>query len=424
MSLNRNIQALVTCADVIRGNPSLQESFAQLQVPSPLAQADSNANAGTTNGDSPLVYVIDALLDLTLSVSAVDAFDVRYAACQCIKAYFSKHSEIRLHFLKRAIEGYKSEVDETANVLAVLLRPRAEDVTNNPYRTWFAAIITFHLIFENPEAKSMAMAVTEGDAEDGEEVVTSIQTIAAHITSGLNREQDSRVVTGLLILLLGWVFEDFDAVNNFLEEGSNVQSLIQYMVRPTSADELVQGLCAMLLGGLYEFSTKDSPVSRRDLHTILLSKLGREQYLDRLSKLRGHPLMRDFEVLPQKLDASTSSSGRLPDVFFDDVFVDFFKDNYSRMLRAIDREPGLEISVLTDGVQKGISRELVDSLRGQLAEKEKTLQEAQASAALLDTRLAQEQAKQKKISELARSDLSKAEADAEAMRQEHANALE
>ncbi|KAF5510336.1 Intracellular protein transport protein USO1 [Colletotrichum siamense] len=366
-------EALETCADIIKGNASLQEGFAQLQVPSPL---DTHTPVEVSQPNSAFqVYVIDGLLDLALGVEDTEAFDLRLAASDCLKAYFYSHADIRLHFLRRAIEGHKTGADETANVLTVLLRPSPNADITNPYRSWFAATIMFHLVFDNPEAKSLAMAVTEGDAESGEEVVTSIQIVAAHLISGLNREGDSRVVVGYLMLLLGWLFEDLDAVNDFLGEGSNTQSIIQAINHPYPSGEIVQGLCAMLLGVLYEFSTKDSPIPRTDFHSILVSRMGRERYIDKLSKLRSNSLVRDFEVIPQKL--SNSGSGKLPDVYFDATFVEFFKDNYSRILRGIDRDPGLEISVVSNGVQKGVSRELVDSLRSQLAEKDQALQEAQ-----------------------------------------------
>ncbi|GJC82421.1 intracellular protein transport protein USO1 [Colletotrichum liriopes] len=408
-------EALVTCADIIRGNPSLQEGFAQLQVPSPL-EPQMPTKAGQTNGVVK-VYVIDGLLDLTLSVQELDAFDLRLAACDCLKAYFYNHADIRLHFLRRAIEGHDTGADETANVLTVLLRPSSDAAVANPYRSWFAATIMLHLVFDNPEAKSMAMAVTEGDAKNGEEVVTSIQTIAAHLVFGLNREQDSRVVVGYLMLLLGWLFEDLDAVNDFLGEGTNTQSLIQAVNHPYPSGDIIQGLCAMLLGVLYEFSTKDSPIPRADLHNILVSRMGRERYIDKLSKLRSDPLVRDFEVIPQKL--SNSGSGKLPDVYFDATFVDFFKDNYSRILRGIDRDPGLEISVVSNGIQKGVSRELVDSLRTQLTEKDQALQEAQVSLETISRQLGQEQADHRRTRETTALELARIKQVNEGMQRQH-----
>jgi intracellular protein transport protein USO1 len=405
-ALKFRFQALETCADVIRGNPSLQESFAHLQVPPPLP--DQTESEGAQANGVAKVYVIDGLLDLTLSVASMQAFDLRLAACECLKAYFSNHSDVRLHFLRRAIEGHKFGVDETANVLTVLLRPSAEALASDPYRLWFAAVIMFHLLYSNPAAKALAMTVTEGDEASGEEVITSIQTITAQLTAGLNRDDNPRVLVGYLMLLLGWLFEDMDGVNDFLGEGSNVQSLVQVVVQPRSTDEIVQSLCAMLLGVVYEFSTKDSPIPRATLQPVLMTQMGRDRYLDALAKLRKHPLVRYFEVLPQKLD--TSSPGKLPDVFFDGTFVDFLYDNFNRLGRAIDRDAGMEISVVTNGIQKGISRELVDSLRGQVSEKERAVQRLDAELASLGQRLDQEQGDHRRT----RDELSRSKATYEA----------
>ncbi|KAL6858653.1 ER to Golgi protein transport [Trichoderma novae-zelandiae] len=368
-------EALLACGDLIRNNMPVQEGFASLMVPPPL-----ESTAGTTsapNGPAK-IYIIDGLLDLTLNVHELSAFDLRYAACQCLKAYFSNHPEVKSHFLGRAIEGYQSGRDESANILSVLLRPPGDVFLSDPYRVWFAAVIAFHLLYDNPAAKAVAKGLTEGDASKGEEVVTSIQTITAHLLMRIRRDDDTRILVAHLMLLLGWLFEDLDAVNDFLSEGSNVQGLIQVISQPVRvAGELVQGLCAMLLGVVYEFSTKDSPIPRATLHSILESRLDRDGYLDRLTKLRNHPLLREFEVTPQTL--MSSPDGEEVSVFFDDLFVDFFKDNYSRAIRAIDRAPDMEVSVITNGAEQGVSRQLVDSLRQQIEEKDRAIQEANSA---------------------------------------------
>lgn len=365
--------------------------------------------------------MIDGLLDLALSVQSLLAFDLRRSACECLQAYFYKHPEVRSHFLRRAIEGHRSGADETANVLTTLLSAPAEMASGDPYRCWFAGVLMLHLIYDNPATKALAMEVTEGDEANGEEVVTSIQTITAHLLGSLGRGDDSRVIIGTLMLLLCWLFEDLDAVNDFLGEGSNVQGLIRGAVQNPHGDPIVQGLCAMLLGVVYEFSTQDSPIPRATLQTILAAGMGRDRYIEKLSKLRSHPFMRDFEVLPQKLNVATGQ--KLPDVFFDATFVDFFKDNYSRILRAIDREPGLEISVVTNGVQKGISREMVDSLRAQVAEKERALQDAQAELSNLGQQLGQEQADHRRAVESAALEASRVKSVNEGLQRHHGQEL-
>jgi hypothetical protein len=53
-----------------------------------------------------------------------------------------------------------------------------------------AAVLLFHLIYEDPEAKSLAMSVTEGNAEHGEEVITCVQAIAGNLIDGLQKGDD------------------------------------------------------------------------------------------------------------------------------------------------------------------------------------------------------------------------------------------
>ncbi|KAF4630488.1 hypothetical protein G7Y89_g7650 [Cudoniella acicularis] len=410
-------EALITCADLIRGNPSLQEAFAQLQVTSVLDEPPVEGAGAVQQNGIPKVYVIDGLLDLTLSVPSIAAFDSRLAACECIKAYFFNHPAIRKHFLRRAIDGHTSGADETANVLTTLLQPLDGHVSADPYRYWLAAVILFHLIYEDSDAKALAMSVVEGDASTGEEVVTCIQSITENLIIGIQKNVDERVLVAYLMLLCGWLFEDPDGVNDFLGEGSNIQSLVQAVLQAGPDGVLVPGLSAMLLGIVYEFSTKDSPVPRATIHPILASRLGRDQYIDRLMKLRGHPLLRDFEVLPQKL--SSAPPGGLPDVFFDKTFVEFVKDNFSRLMRAVDRDPGMEVPVIANGVQKGISREMVDSLRSQLEEKTKALTKSEEELISVGRQLGQEQADHRRAKETAAVELARIKHVNEALQRHH-----
>jgi hypothetical protein len=145
--------------------------------------------------------------------------------------------------------------------------------------------------------------------------------------------------------------------------------------------------------------------------------MGRDQYIDRLTKFRGHPLERDFEVLPQKLIAAPT--GGLPDVLFDKTFVDFVKDNFSRLLRAIDRDPGMEVPVVANGVQKGISREMVDSLRSQLEEKDKALQKSEEELLSRSRQLGQEQADNRRAKETSALELGRIKQVSEALQRHH-----
>ena len=415
-------QALATCADLIRGNSSLQESFAQSDVVSP-SEGPSKLSITKINGDAqdfrkarPTANVIQGLLDLSLAVSCVSSFDLRLAACECIQAYLYGHGPIRLHFLARARDGHVSDEHEADNVLTILLEGNVGR-TADPYRHWVAAVILFHLLYEDFDAKRLAMEITAGDASNGEEVVTCIQSLTENLVVGAQRGCDDRVSIAYLMVLCGWLYEDPDAVNDFLGEGSNIQSLIHMVLQQHPQKVLVAGLCAFLLGIIYEFSTKDSPVPRATLHEILTTRLGRERYNDKMIKLRASPFVRDYEV-----SAPTSAYenfGGLPEVYFDKTFVDFLKDNYSRVLRAMDRDPGIEVSVVTNGIQKGISRELVDSLRSQLEDRSHALQKAEADVLTVERKLGQEQADHRKAVEGAVLELNRIKNINESLQRHH-----
>ncbi|CAF9936591.1 MAG: hypothetical protein ALECFALPRED_006895 [Alectoria fallacina] len=411
-------EALVTAADLIRSNNSLQEGFAQRDVLSPRQEVVLQVN-GHANRQVPqsTVNVISGLLDLALAPSPTHGFDVRLSACECLKAYLCGHAAIRLHFLRRAIEGHTSDQIEADNIITILLDDPESSHGVDPYRSWISAVLLFHLLYEDFDAKNIAMSVAEGDAEHGEEVITCIQRLSSNLISGERKDEDPRVSIGYLMILCGWLYEDHDAVNDFLGEGSNVQSIVQLITGNSKSRIVVSGLCAFLLGIIYEFSTKDSPIPRATLHQILTTGLGREQYVDRITKLREHTMVRDFEVLQQGL--ASILPGGLPEVYFDKTFVDFLKDNFSRVMRAIDRPPGIEVAVVANGIQKGVSRELVDSLKSQVDAAEQTIQKLESEKLTLERKLGQEQADHRKAKDSATVELSRIKNINEALQRNH-----
>lgn len=411
-----------TCADLIRGNSPLQERFGDIEVIWGYESYGDKAAAAANGTTAPeRINVIEAFLKLSLQPSPNSLLDARLAACECMKAFFAHHAGIRMHVLRRAIEGHLSGQDRIPNILSVLLTAPESRGNADPYQVWMACVLMFHLIFDNSEGKATAMKVTEGDAESGEEVVTSVQTVVGNLITGLQRGDDERITVGYLMLLCGWLFEDPDVVNDLLGEGSSIQTLLQEIKHQRAPSKLVPGLCTVLLGIIYEFSTKDSPIPRVTLHKLLLEQLGREQYIDKITKLRECPLVRDFEVLPQT--AAGQVDGGLPEVFFDRSFVEFLKDNFSRLLRAIDREPGFEISVVSNGVEKGVSRELVDSLRAELEDRSQTVQKLENDLISLQRRLDQEQSDHRKTKDSTSHELLKAQQSTQSAQQAHEQEL-
>ncbi|KAI7512732.1 hypothetical protein KC347_g2232 [Hortaea werneckii] len=368
--------ALKCAAALIASNPPIQEAFAALTVEvhaaseptKPSGQVNgikstpsSNRGSARQSAEKPRTYVIEALLDLTLA-SPQDESSLRAAGCTLIQAYLTGHDRIRWHFLQRAIAGH-SEHEQAANVLTTLLHPGAE-----PHSIVFASWIVADLLADHPEAKAALAAVTEGNETEGEDVLTSIQALSSQLQSALQPTPDERLIAayaGLLTLLL-WEFAT--GVNDLLAEGSGLVQALVTAANPNSGDAVVAGAAASLLGTLYEFSTKDSPIPRRTLAPLLTQKLGRSKYLEALTLLRRHPAIRDADLEGPSEDSLLSAK-----------FIDLFMNEYTRLRRAVDKDPGVEV-LPPSAAEAGVDRDVLDELRGQLQATKDALTRAQQEA--------------------------------------------
>ncbi|KAK3629122.1 Vesicle-mediated ER to Golgi transport protein [Elasticomyces elasticus] len=378
--------ALRSAAALIAGNAPLQEAFAGLTIAGPAVPelveakslpllqvngarsgASSAKNSARASVEGVRVYIIEALLDLALSKAQEDP-GLRAAGCGLIQAYLAGHERIKSHFLQRAIVGH-GEGESAANALNSLLRPEDGDAAGVVFASW----IVGDLIAENMEAKSVLAGVKEGGQEEGEDEVTFIQALGAQLQSAFAPSQqqqgDERVVAAYASLLTLLLWDFADGVNDLLAEGSGlVQALVSSAGSSATEDPVIAGLAATLLGTVYEFSTKDSAIPRRTLAPLLTQKLGRGKYLNALTQLRREPAIRDFELEDGGVET-----------LLDRNFVELFTLEFSRLRKAIDKDPGIEVLPLGDA-EEGVDRDLLDELRQQVLTAKQALAAAQQEA--------------------------------------------
>lgn len=379
--------ALKDAALLIQANAPLQESFASMTVHVSIEDAasslpngnrsrissrrgDPKSNAKSSarpSAEKQPTYIIEALLELTLSNTRQDQAS-RAAGCSLIQAYLTKHDRIRAHFLQRAIAGH-TEHEEAANALNTLLQP----TTTDPLGVTFASWILQDLIVDNTETKDTLSQVKEGDEDAGEDVLTAIQTLGSHLQTALQQAAEERFIVAQASLLIALLWQFSEGINNLLAEGSSlVQTLVEH-AKATTTSSAVSGMSAALLGVLYEFSTKDSPIPRRTLAPLLTQKLGRSNYLTALLSLRQHPAVRDFGLD----DISDPTALILPA-----AFVDLYLAEYVRLRKAIDKDPGLEVLPLS-AAEEGIDRDILDTLRQEAETTRTALATAQQDALVL-----------------------------------------
>jgi intracellular protein transport protein USO1 len=238
--------------------------FATSSDPTPQVSRTSTPSghkrSSSQTHQSPQIPVLDALIAISLTSTAPYTYEQRLAACQCIQGFIQGNSEGREGLLQRIITTYQedlaSETPKESNLLHYIL-DISDTTRKDPYRIWFACVLLLHLLDSSSRGKEMLRAVSTGDTESGEEVVSALQQINANLSSSLINSYDPRIAVGYLMLLSIWTYDDPLSVAEFLEEGSGVQTLVGTVAQGRDG-VFVTGLAAVLLGICAEFNTVTS----------------------------------------------------------------------------------------------------------------------------------------------------------------------
>lgn len=376
--------ALEITGDLIASNKELQYEFSRTDVP----YIDPSLPIQIQGYDKPIPAPL-ALLNWCLLSNSVHTFEIRLSSAYCLQCLFVDNSEAKIAFLTDQIKSNQNphfyehvdnpededgttahdELDSTrvdeenlaptpyANIFSTLTNYDFE-VKLNPYRVWFASIILINLFEECPENKEAAQKVTIGNPDEGEEVMTSIQAISEILTTSLENS-DPRIAIGILLLLTVWLFEDFEAVNDFLSDSTIIKTLLAFLSKnSTESSTLVHGMSAILVGTAYEFSTKSSPIPRSELYSIISKALGVDNYSLKVKQFRECEEFKHFTD-PLKAGYEKDSTG-LPKVYFIEQYLELVKDNFHRIRKSLSRDPLIE-------PQLKISFEAFEELEGKYA---------------------------------------------------------
>jgi intracellular protein transport protein USO1 len=267
--------ALYTAADLVRVNQVLQSQLLAIDVP----YVDLSI-AISVQKQPQIIPVASALLNWALLTTSIHVFELRLGAQHCLSAVFEGNHDAKLNFINEQIAAFKGESSlpedrsEGSSTSETLIPPSSDnanlisalvdydpDALLNPYKSWFAAVILMRIFEDALDIRDQVAFVKIGDESLGEEVVSSIRAMSSIMVTSL-KYADPRISVAYLMLLSFWLYEDLNAVNEFLEESSTVQSLIWLITRSGSNNSLVVSLAAILLGISYDFSSKDSPFPR------------------------------------------------------------------------------------------------------------------------------------------------------------------
>ncbi|GAA6051299.1 hypothetical protein JCM3770_006800 [Rhodotorula araucariae] len=354
----------------------------------------------------PAVVAVTALAVNGDGTPGREGLRVRAAAANLFTSYVAGSNDTQLGILStmsapQPFDGGGAGADggqQTSSAGSIILHalrvfpaPVARGEQLDSYVPFFAALLFAHLVCHSEVCKEAARRIyfqgddTEpggaGDPDDRTSLVGILvgnlmmaqREQAQSANAGLGPERGlewSRVMVGYLTALSVWLWESPVTVKEFLSEGSNLQVLIQPITQSSGVDSLIQGLCTFLLGICYEFNREPGPITRETLHPILQSRVGPDQFVSRILRLREDPRFRNvgpnaLELIDDADDALVDDLGEEDGVWFDFAFVEFLKTNYVSVQRAILVDPHATSN--TARSLDGVSPEVLAALRASLA---------------------------------------------------------
>ncbi|KAL1415003.1 hypothetical protein MTO96_007006 [Rhipicephalus appendiculatus] len=266
-------ETINTVAEVIRGHHSNQEYFASVNAPS--------------NPPRPAIVVL-----LMSMVNEKQPFVLRCAVLYCFQCFL-----------------YKNELGQ-AQIIQTLL-PTCADMTS----------VTAEQLLRVQLATSV-----------GNPPVSLIRQCTAILQQG--GKLQTRL--GLLMLMSTWLANCTLAVTSFLNIPTNIPYLTSQvgLAEGDEHEDLVQGLCAFLLGICIEFNDDSVPsFTRESLCQLLMKRVGLDTFVDKLAAI---PKQECYSQAAQKPQLKYKHPS---EVFFDYEFCRLFKSLEGTIIKAVQPRP-------------------------------------------------------------------------------------
>ncbi|KFR00925.1 General vesicular transport factor p115, partial [Nipponia nippon] len=295
-------ETINTVSEVIRGCQMNQDYFASVNAPS--------------NPPRPAIVVL-----LMSMVNERQPFVLRCAVLYCFQCFLYKNQkgqgEIVSTLLPSTIDG--NSVSAGQLLCGGLF---STDSLSN----WCAAVALAHALQENATLKEQLLRV---------QLATSIGnppvSLLQQCTNILSQGSKVQTRVGLLMLLCTWLSNCSIAVTHFLHNPANVPFLTGQIAENLGEEEqLVQGLCALLLGiSIYYNDNSLENYRKEKLKQLIEKRIGRENFIEKLGFISKHEL---YSRAAQKPQPSFSSPDHM---MFDHEFTKLVKELEGVISKAI-----------------------------------------------------------------------------------------
>ncbi|KFP56806.1 General vesicular transport factor p115, partial [Cariama cristata] len=295
-------ETINTVSEVIRGCQMNQDYFASVNAPS--------------NPPRPAIVVL-----LMSMVNERQPFVLRCAVLYCFQCFLYKNQkgqgEIVSTLLPSTIDG--NSVSAGQLLCGGLF---STDSLSN----WCAAVALAHALQENATLKEQLLRV---------QLATSIGnppvSLLQQCTNILSQGSKVQTRVGLLMLLCTWLSNCSIAVTHFLHNPANIPFLTGQIAENLGEEEqLVQGLCALLLGiSIYYNDNSLENYRKEKLKQLIEKRIGRENFIEKLGFISKHEL---YSRAAQKPQPSFSSPDHM---MFDHEFTKLVKELEGVISKAI-----------------------------------------------------------------------------------------
>ncbi|XP_063916288.1 general vesicular transport factor p115 [Zophobas morio] len=265
-------ETINTVGEVIRGNLTNQEYFANVMAPS--------------NPPRPAIVVL-----LMSMVNEKQPFSLRCAVLYCFQCFLFKNEIGQEQVVQTLLPSSTNSTLTTGQLLCGGL------FSSDSLSNWFSSVALSHTLIENPAQREQLLRVLLS-TNLGTQPVSLLHQCAVY----LQQTSKLQAKIGILMLLAMWMSHCPQAVQVFL----NVPGAMAFLTAQTSAseydnnEEILQGLCAFLMGLCVAFNDNSvQNYSKENLSQLIEKRVGTETYCKKLGEISRHEVYAKAAKQPQ-----------------------------------------------------------------------------------------------------------------------------
>ncbi|XP_034271982.1 general vesicular transport factor p115 isoform X2 [Pantherophis guttatus] len=297
-------ETINTVSEVIRGSQMNQDYFASVNAPS--------------NPPRPAIVVL-----LMSMVNERQPFVLHCAVLYCFQCFLYKNQKGQGEIVSTLLP---STIDATGNSVSAGQLLCGGLFSTDSVSNWCAAVALAHALQENATLKEQLLRV---------QLATSIGnppvSLLQQCTNILSQGSKMQTRVGLLMLLCTWLSNCPIAVTHFLHNSANIPFLTGQIAENLGEEEqLVQGLCALLLGiSIYYNDNSLENYKKEKLKQLIEKRIGKEIFIEKLGFISKHEF---YSRAAQKPQPNFSSPDHM---MFDHEFTKLVKELEGVITKAI-----------------------------------------------------------------------------------------